>query len=100
METLDISNTGIDANEQNNSKSSELVKTEQIGKTPFVLVKREDENTGFVALGQYKLTEEGITMKGAETLTGGEDWEFMIAVIGAITNQTIQTYLTEIKNGK
>lgn len=106
METLDISNTGTDVREQskeNYSTNEEVIKTVQIGKTPFVWVPDEVEEdngskVGFIAIGQYKLAEQ-VTMRQAEMMTGGEDWEFMIAVIGAITDQIVRTYTKgELKN--
>lgn len=103
METLDISSTGIGASELNksNSSSEEIIKAEQIGDTPFLLVKQNGSEKGFVAIGEYKLTETEVSMREAEVLTGGEDWKFMIAVIGAITDQIVRTYTKgEISNGE
>lgn len=102
METQDTLSIGLDTKNQNNENSSsqELLKREKIKETPFVHVRMGDEKMGFIALGQYKLTEELVSLKEAESITGGEDWKFMIAVIGAITNQTVLVYLNEINKGK
>lgn len=99
-EIQDTLNIGIDAKEVNkeNSSSEEIIKTKQIGKTPFVLTMIDEEGKGCIAIGQYKLQDEPVTMKEAETITGGEDWKFMIAVIGAITDQIVRTYKGELIN--
>lgn len=86
--------TGVSLTDKENSGN---VKTEQIGETPFVKITSDNEN--FIALGQYRLTSEetGESLEEIEKEIKAMNWKFMIAVIGAITNQTIQTYKNEIQ---
>lgn len=70
-------------NETGKENSSELIKTEQIGETPFVRVTTEGEQ--FIALGPYKIAETNLD-KVAKNLVK-TDWQTMIAVISAITDQ-------------
>lgn len=72
----------------------------QIGETPFIEVVEGGKR--FIALGQYRLTEgesRAAVDKLIKRLTK-EDWKFMIAVIGAITDQTIKTYKGELEDGR
>lgn len=93
--------TGTDVRElskQSSSESEQLVKTEQIKETPFVWVPGDEnanEGEGFMALGQYKIWDN-VTKKQCEVELDGINWEVMIAIIGAITDQTIRTYKGEL----
>lgn len=75
------------SNETGSKVSSELIEVNQVGKTPFVTIKRDGK--GFVAIGQRRLTDELEPKELEKKCKGLEkiDWEFMISVLGAIVEQ-------------
>lgn len=97
-ETQELEQYGITANETNKENSGEQIIQTEVEGTPFKWVKLH-QNTGvFLALGQYRLTE---TMEGDKAYFVTEElkktnWEMMIAIIGAVTQQTVNT----IKGGQ
>lgn len=95
MKDLKLNESSIDVSVTDNSNSGE-VRTEQIGNTPFVKV--SSDNDGFIALGQYRLTDSttGEELDSIEEEIKNMNWKFMIAVIGAITKQTVETYKSEL----
>lgn len=96
MEETTYSIEPTQSKETTKQESSELVKQEEIEGTPFKLV--TTEKGAFIAMGQYRLTEvqaEEELRKYVATMAE-MNWEFITAVIGAITKQTILTFKGEI----
>lgn len=95
-----VSSTDAENKDNLNSSKEELIKTEQIGETPFIMVSRENER--FVTLGQHQLTDNLYEKEEKEVAKlikkiKETDWEFLIAVIGAITTNIINRYQEEVK---
>lgn len=89
-----ILNTQEPQKETDNKNS---FKIEDIANSPFTKVSGGEEV--FVALGQYRLTDETISRKEVDKLEAmikKTDWRFLCAVIGAITKQTVDTYKGEL----
>lgn len=98
MKTQEQEQSGINAPETNkpNSGSKELIKQTEIEGTPFKKI--ETENEMFIGIGNYRLTDKLNEFEGdlLELELKRTNWKFMIAVIGAITNQTVLTYKGEL----
>lgn len=94
---LEGSSTDVaQADKQGSSKGAVIT---QVEGTPFIRVLGVEQS--FIALGQYRLTEGTVDEKKLNKLEGQlkkMDWEFMIAVIGAITKQVVETYREELKD--
>lgn len=97
METQEQKPFGITAKETDKPEYGELIKKEEIAGTPFKWITAEDKT--FLTLGQYRLTGNIQTQQEITKITKtlkNTDWEIMCALIGAIVNQTIQTYKGEL----
>lgn len=96
-ETQEQEQYGINANVTDNKNSGELIEQIEVEGTPFKMVGTEHHGY-FVALGPYRLTETAgkkEIKEFAEKLEK-QDWNFLVAVIGAVTQQTVNT----IKGGE
>lgn len=83
-------NTKTNKTDNTESSKEELVKTEQIENTPFTIITVENETR--IALGQFAVTEN---LTGKEVINTikqikKQDWNMLIAVLGAITIQTVE----------
>lgn len=92
METQEQEQYGTNVKETSNSSSSkeELIKTEEIEGTPFTIIRVEGETR--IALGQFAVTETLTKEDEKKTIAKIKktDWNFMLAVLGAITIQTVE----------
>lgn len=92
METQEQKQYGTNAQETNNSNSGkeELIKTENIDGTPFTIITVENETR--IALGQFAVTDNLTEKEVINTVKQikKQDWNFLIAVLGAITIQTVE----------
>lgn len=94
---MEQKHSGTNVNETNNSNSGEeLIKQTEIEGTPFKKIETAAGN--WIALGQYRLTDligdVELELKVMELQR--TDWQMMIAIIGAVTNQTVLTYKGEL----
>lgn len=93
---MGLEGSSIDVAQADKQDYSSGAVARQVGETPFVRVTGPDAS--FIALGQYRLTPGTVDEKKLDKLEAQlkkTDWEFMIAVIGAITKQTVDTYQYE-----
>lgn len=102
METQEQKQSVTTVNETNStnySENTELVKQREIKGTPFKMVELPDGKS-ILTLGQYRLTEPSDNEHELSTLESdlkNTNWQLMIAIIGAISNQTVMTYFAEIQ---
>lgn len=85
MKVVEPLNTSMNVNETDNKNySSELIKREQIGETPFTAIKTE-QGGWFVTIGKYRVSEEYKTKAEVVKLVEKKDWGLIMNVITVVT---------------
>ncbi|AXH75643.1 MAG: hypothetical protein [Microviridae sp.] len=91
------------ANEQeNNSKSGNMIEMNKIEGTPFVTVgltdRPKDRNT-FIAIGNNRITEM-MSQEEAEFKIATKDWNLITSAINVIAIEAVKEYLKEEEKKK
>ena len=94
LATQSESTMDAEKTKQNNSTSYELIKVRHIQGTPFTIVKVEENQSWFIAMGNARLTEYKDTVKECEEMIENKSWELTMAMCGRIAELTYNQNLS------
>lgn len=80
-ELLNYTTTSNTTDSNNSPSTSQIIKREPIPNTGFELISTEQGH--FIALGQFRLTQQYQTRETALETVEKHDWELIIGLIGA-----------------